>query len=91
MEIYHALSACTYSNAVHIFILITASCPANIKHSILQLPRDSSVAVAQIQRLILKEGAPRSVHTESTLGPVAINVVVMVVSDALRSILIIMV
>ena len=38
----------------HVATSITASCPANIKHSNLQLSKDSSVAVLQIQRLILK-------------------------------------
>ena len=40
-EVYHVLSVCSYSNTVHISIRIAA----NIKHSNLQLPRDSSVAV----------------------------------------------
>ena len=45
-EVYRTLSAHSYSD--------TASCPANIKHSNLQLPRDSSVAVPHIERLIPK-------------------------------------
>ena len=32
-EVFHTLSIRSYSNAVHISIWITASCPANIKHS----------------------------------------------------------
>ena len=46
----------------------------NIKHSNLQLPSDSSMAVAHIQRLI---PAPRNNHTVNCLSysPVAINFV----------------
>ena len=53
-KVYRALSAHSYSDAAHISLSITGSCPASIKHSNLQLPRDSSVAVPHIQRLIPK-------------------------------------
>ena len=72
-----------------ISLSITASCPANIKHSNLQLPRDSSVAVPHIQRLIpRKEGAPRNDHTMNGLSycPATIkSCVFIMVSDGLRS------
>ena len=42
VEVYRA-------HIAHISIRITASCPANIKHSNLQLSRDTSVAVPRIQ------------------------------------------
>ena len=60
----------------HASLQITASCPASIKHSSLQLPRDSSVTVPQIQMLILKVEAPRDDHAMNRLSytPVAINV-----------------
>ena len=81
-EVYRVLRARSYSNAVHISLSITASCPANIKHSNLQLPRDSSVAVPRIQGWFRKEGAPRNDHTMSYC-PAAITF-----SDGLRSTLI---
>ena len=60
---------------VHISTWITASCPENIKHSNLQLPIDSSVAVPQIQRLIPKRKDLRNDHTMNRLSytPVTIN------------------
>ena len=51
-EVYRTLTICNYYGAVHISISITALCPVNIECSNLQLPRDSSVAVLQTQRLI---------------------------------------
>ena len=71
-------------------VWITASCPANINHSNWQLPRDSSVAVPQMQRLTPKErgSEKRPCKSHSSCHKVW---VVMVVSDGLRSTLIIMV
>ena len=49
------------------------------------------MAVSDIKRLIPNEGAPRNDHTMNRLSysPVAINLVVMVISDGLRSTLIV--
>ena len=90
-EVYRALSARSYSDAAHISLSITASCPANIKHSNLQLPRDSSVAVPHIQRLIPKgRGSEKQPYDESPelLSSCHKFCVFIVVSDGLRSTLI---
>ena len=90
-EVYCTLSAYSYSDAVHISIWITASRPANIKHSNLQLPRDSSVAVSHIQRLIPKgRGSEKWPYDESPKLQSSCHklCMVMVVSDGLRSTLI---
>ena len=70
----------------HASLQITASCPASIKHSSLQLPRDSSVAVPQMQILILKGEVLRNDHAMNRLSytPVAI-MLHMVVTNGLRS------
>ena len=63
----------------------------NIKHSNLQLPRDSSVAVAHIQRLIPKgRGSKKQPYDELPELQSSCHkfCVVMVVSDGLRSTLI---
>ena len=55
-----ALSGCSYSDTAHISMRITGSRPANMTHSNLQLPKDNSVAVPHIQRLIPKGRGSRS-------------------------------
>ena len=51
-EVCCTLTILRYFGAAH--ISITALCPVNIEHSNLQFPRDNSVAVPQMQRLIPK-------------------------------------
>ena len=51
-KVCSTLSIHTYSDAAHLSVRITASCPRKHKHSHLQIPRDSSVAVPEIQKLI---------------------------------------
>ena len=54
------------ADTAHISLSITASCPANIKHSDLHFSRDGSVAMPHIQRLIPKgRGSEKRPYDES--------------------------
>ena len=44
-----------YLEKLDLVVHVSGTCPANTKHPELQLPKDSSVPVPQIQRLIPKE------------------------------------
>ena len=92
VEVHGALRARSYFDTAHISIWINASYSADIKHSNLQLPRDSSVpAVLHIQRLIPKgRGSKKQPYNELRELQSSCHkfCVVMVVSDGLRSTLI---
>ena len=89
IQVYCALSACSYCDTVHISIWITASCLANIKHSNLQLPETVLWKRLTYKGWFWREGAPRNDHISMNrlnYSPVAINFcLVMLVSHGLRS------
>ena len=90
-EVYRALRACSYSDTAHISIWITVSCPANIKHSNLQLRRtvlwQCLTYKGWFQR---EEGSEKRPYDESPRLQSSCHkfCVVMVVSDGFRSTLI---
>ena len=92
-EVYSALSARSYSDAAHISLWITASCPTNIEHSNLQLPRDSFCGSASNTKPDsegkgLRETTIRTSESTELLSSCHIFCMDVAVSDGLRSILI---